>query len=32
MRVEDRYGNTVFEPTPVVRQGLDELTAYRSLE
>ena len=24
---EDRYGNTVYEPTPVVRQGLDELTA-----
>lgn len=29
VRVEDRYGNTVYEPTPVVRQGLDELTAYR---
>ena len=29
VRVEDRYGNTIYEPTPVVRQGLDELTSYR---
>jgi penicillin-binding protein 1A len=29
VRVEDRYGNTIYEPSPEVRQGLDELTAYR---
>ena len=29
IRIEDRYGNTVYEPNPEVRQGLDELTAYR---
>ena len=29
IRVEDRFGNTIFEPSPEIRQGLDELTAYR---
>ncbi|MGY8916715.1 MAG: transglycosylase domain-containing protein [Flavobacteriales bacterium] len=29
IRVEDRFGNTIYEPTPEIRQGLDELTAYR---
>jgi len=29
IRVEDRFGNTIFEPSPDIRQGLDELTAYR---
>ena len=29
VRVEDRYGNTIYEPNPIVRQGLDELTSYR---
>jgi penicillin-binding protein 1A len=29
IRIEDRFGNTIYEPNPVVRQGLDEITAYR---
>ena len=29
VRVEDRFGNTIYEPNPEIRQGLDELTAYR---
>ena len=29
IRIEDRFGNTIYEPSPEVRQGLDELTAYR---
>ena len=29
IRVEDRFGNTIFEPSPEIRQGLDELTSYR---
>ena len=29
IRIEDRFGNTVYEPNPEVRQGLDELTSYR---
>ena len=29
IRVEDRFGNTIYEPNQEIRQGLDELTAYR---
>jgi len=29
VRIEDRFGNTIYEPNPEIRQGLDELTAYR---
>lgn len=29
VRVEDRFGNTIYEPNQEIRQGLDEITAYR---
>ena len=29
IRVEDRYGNTIYEPNQEMRQGLDELTSYK---
>ncbi|MDA0568520.1 MAG: transglycosylase domain-containing protein [Bacteroidetes bacterium] len=29
IRVEDRYGNTIYEPNQEMRQGLDEVTSYK---
>ena len=31
-RIEDKRGNTIYEPRPEIRQGLDAATAYRVLE
>lgn len=31
-RIEDKRGNTIHEPRPEIRQGLDAATAYRVLE
>ena len=31
-RIEDKRGNTIYEPRPTIRQGLDAATAYRVLE
>ena len=31
-RIEDKRGNTIYEPRPQIRQGLDAATAYRVLE
>lgn len=32
IRVEDRYGNTIYEPNQEMRQGLDELTSYKVIK
>jgi len=31
-RIEDKRGNTIYEPRPEIRQGLDAATAYRVIE
>ena len=31
-RIEDKRGNTIYEPRPEIKQGLDAATAYRVLE
>ncbi len=31
-RIEDKRGNTIYEPRPEIQQGLDAATAYRVLE
>ena len=31
-RIEDRFGNSIYEPTQEIRQGLDERTAYRVIQ
>lgn len=31
-RIEDRFGNPIYEPLQDIRQGLDELTAYRVVQ
>jgi penicillin-binding protein 1A len=31
-RIEDKRGNTIYEPRPQIRQGLDAATAYRVIE
>ena len=32
LRIEDKRGNTIYEPQPEIKQGLDAATAYRVLE
>ena len=31
-RIEDRFGNSIYEPAQEIRQGLDERTAYRVVQ
>ena len=32
IRVEDRFGNTIYEPNQEMRQGLDEITSYKVIK